>query len=91
MTVLKLAYADYRTRKPSKIRIAGHADTQGDAKYNLGLSRYRSNEVGNALMTLGVPRKSVEKSRHGEGSLAVNTKDNMAERNNRRVSITFVR
>ncbi len=91
MLVLKQAFADYRVRKPGKLRVAGHTDTQGDKDYNLGLSRYRSNEVGNALMTLGVSRKAVDKSRHGEGSLAVSTNDNMSERNNRRVSIIFVR
>jgi OmpA-OmpF porin, OOP family len=91
MVVLKQAFADFRLRKPSELRLAGHTDTQGDKEYNLGLSRYRSNEVGNALMTLGVPRKAVAKTRHGEGSLAVNTGDNKSERNNRRVSITFVR
>jgi OOP family OmpA-OmpF porin len=89
--VLKQAYADYRLHKPGKVRVAGHTDTQGDAKYNMGLSRYRSNEVGNALMTLGVPRGAVEKTRHGEGALAVSTGNNASEKNNRRVSITFVR
>jgi OOP family OmpA-OmpF porin len=91
MYVLKQAFADYRLRKPSQVRLAGHTDTQGDKAYNVGLSRYRSNEVGNALMTLGISRKVVTKSRHGEESLAVNTGDNKSEKGNRRVSITFVR
>jgi len=91
MVTLKQAFADFRLRKPSELRVAGHTDTQGDKEYNKGLSRYRSNEVGNALMTLGVPRKAISKSRHGEDSLAVNTADGKSERNNRRVSITFVR
>jgi len=91
MVTLKQAFADYRLRKPSELRVAGHTDTQGDKEYNKGLSRYRANEVGNALMTLGVPRNVVTKSRHGEDALAVNTGDGKSERNNRRVSITFVR
>jgi len=91
MVILKQAFADFRLRKPSELRIAGHADTQGDKEYNKGLSRHRANEVGNALMILGVPRKAVSKSRHGEESLAVNTGDGKSERNNRRVSITFIR
>jgi len=91
MITLKKAFADFRLRHPSQLRIAGHTDTQGNKEYNMGLSRYRANEVGNALMTLGVPRKAVSKSRHGEDSLAVNTGDNKSEANNRRVSITFVR
>ncbi len=91
MVVLKQAFADFRLRKPSQLRVAGHTDTQGDKDYNLGLSRARSVEVGNALMSLGVPRSAVSKSRHGEESPAVNTADGMAEKSNRRVSITFVR
>lgn len=91
MVVLKQAFADYKTRKPSMLRIAGHTDTQGDKEYNMGLSRARSIAVGNALFTLGVPRNAVEKTRHGESSLAVQTGDDKAERSNRRVSVTFVR
>jgi len=91
MMTLKLAFADYRLHKPGQVRIAGHTDTQGNAKYNEGLSRYRSNEVGNALMTLGISRKIISKSKHGESALAVQTGDNKSEKGNRRVSITFVR
>jgi len=91
MMTLKLAFADYRLHKPGQVRIAGHTDTQGDAKYNEGLSRYRSNEVGNELMKLGISRKVISKSKFGETALAVQTGDNKAEKGNRRVSITFAR
>jgi len=91
MATLQQVAEGYKKRHPSQLLVAGHTDTRGDKKYNMGLSRYRSNEVGNALMTLGVPRNAVSKSRHGENAVAVDTGDNMSDRKNRRVSITFVR
>jgi len=91
MVVLKQAFADFRLRKPGSLRIAGHTDTQGDKQYNMTLSQKRSDAVMKALATLGVPAKSISESSHGEEALAVGTGDNKAERNNRRVSITFVR
>jgi len=91
MTKIKQAYADYRLRKPGKIIVAGHTDTQGNKDYNLGLSRHRAAEVGNQLMQLGVPRKIVHKSRYGEIAPVIDSGDNKAEGNNRRVTITFLR
>ena len=91
MTKIKQAFAKYRLRKPSKVLIAGHADTSGNKAYNLGLSRYRAAEVGNRLMELGVPRNVVQKSRHGEIAPVVETGDNKREGKNRRVTITFIR
>ena len=91
MVKVKQAYADYRLRKPSKILVAGHTDTSGNKDYNLGLSRYRAAEVSNRLMELGVPRKVVQRSRHGEVAPVVETGDNKREGKNRRVTITFIR
>ncbi len=91
MTKVKQAFADYRLHKPGKVWVAGHTDTKGSKAYNEGLSRHRANAVGNALMELGVPRKTVEKARHGEVSQAKPTKDGVSEAMNRRVSIFFMR
>ncbi len=91
MVTIKQAFADYRLHKPGKVWVAGHTDTKGSKKYNEGLSRHRANAVGNALMELGIPRKKVEKARHGEVSQAVPTKDSVSEAKNRRVSIFFMR
>jgi len=91
MTKIKQAYADYRLRKPGKILVAGHTDSSGNKEYNMGLSRYRSAEVGNRLMELGVPRKIVQKSRYGEVAPVIDSGDNKREGKNRRVTITFLR
>ena len=91
MTKIKQAYADYRLRKPGKIIIAGHADTSGNKKYNMRLSRYRAAEVSNRLMELGVSRKTLKWSRYGEIAPVVDSGDNKTEKKNRRVTITFLR
>jgi OOP family OmpA-OmpF porin len=91
MVKVKQAYADFILRKPSKLLVAGHTDTSGNNEYNLGLSRYRSAEVANRLMELGVPRASVQMSRHGEVAPVVETGNNKREAKNRRVTITFIR
>ncbi|MBB52911.1 MAG: hypothetical protein CMF67_00905 [Magnetovibrio sp.] len=91
MTKIKQAYADYRLRKPGKILVAGHADTSGNKKYNMRLSRYRAAEVSNRLMELGVPRKRLKWSRYGEIAPVVDSGDNKREGKNRRVTITFLR
>ena len=91
MTKIKQAYADYRLRKPGKILVAGHADTSGNKKYNMRLSRYRAAEVSNRLMELGVSRKSLKWSRYGEIAPVVDSGDNKTEGKNRRVTITFLR
>ncbi|MBT6093579.1 MAG: OmpA family protein [Rhodospirillaceae bacterium] len=91
MVKIKQAYADYRLRNPGKILVAGHTDTSGNKEYNQGLSRYRAAEVSNRLMELGVPRKMVQRSRHGEVAPVVETGDNAREGKNRRVTITFIR
>tara|TARA_B100000686_G_C16685909_1_gene914786 strand:- start:26 stop:907 length:882 start_codon:yes stop_codon:yes gene_type:complete len=91
MTKIKQAFADYRLRKPSKILVAGHADSVGNKQYNLGLSRFRAASVVNELLQLGVPLKIIKKSRHGEVAPVIETGDNKSESKNRRVSITFIR
>jgi outer membrane protein OmpA-like peptidoglycan-associated protein len=91
MMKVKQAFADFRLRKPSKLLVAGHTDTSGSSDYNLGLSRYRAAEVSNRLMELGIPRKMVQRSRHGEVAPVVESGDGKREGMNRRVSITFIR
>jgi len=39
---------------PTRILVVGHADTSGNAAYNLGLSNRRSRTVADALVAQGV-------------------------------------
>jgi outer membrane protein OmpA-like peptidoglycan-associated protein len=88
---IKLIFADFRLRKPNKILVAGHTDSSGNKKYNLGLSRARAAAVGNRLMEIGIPREIIKQSRYGEIAPVVDKGDNKSEGKNRRVTITFLR
>jgi OOP family OmpA-OmpF porin len=88
---IKLAFSDYRLHKPGFVSISAHADTVGSKNYNKSLSRHRASTVANVLMELGVPRKSITRVAHGEEKPAVKTDDNIDEKYNRVVKITFER
>jgi len=49
-----------------KIEIAGHTDSDGDAKDNLILSQHRSESVMNYLIKMGLDPKRVEAKGYGE-------------------------
>jgi OOP family OmpA-OmpF porin len=49
-----------------KIEIAGHTDSDGDAKANLILSQHRSESVMNYLIKMGLDPKRVEAKGYGE-------------------------
>jgi outer membrane protein OmpA-like peptidoglycan-associated protein len=70
-----------------KVTIVGHADTTGSPKLNLDLSKRRAQSVANELVGRGVPRTIIDVRAAGEDQLAVVTRDNVAEAQNRRVSI----
>jgi len=91
MSILKKVVADAAKFKPSKIIVAGYTDTAGDAKYNMGLSRFRAASVSNTLMELGGPRKAIKRAYFGEANPADPTPDNKRDQANRRVTITFER
>lgn len=70
-----------------KVTIVGHADTTGSPKLNLDLSERRAQNVASELVGRGVPRTIIDVRAAGEEQLAVATRDNVAESQNRRVSI----
>lgn len=71
------------------LRVEGHTDTVASMEYNRKLSLRRSAAVREYLKRLGVEGKRVYTSGHSEKRLAVETKDNVHEKQNRRVVITF--
>jgi outer membrane protein OmpA-like peptidoglycan-associated protein len=70
-----------------KVTIVGHSDTTGSPKLNLDLSGRRAQNVADELVGRGVPRAVIDVRAAGEGRLAVDTRDNVAEAQNRRVSV----
>lgn len=89
MTVLSDVAKEQAADKPINIYLAGHTDTVGNAKANQALSEKRSKAVAAQLAKMGVATKALDLKSLGESTLAVSTKDNVAEGKNRRVEIWF--
>ena len=53
-----------KSGSPTRILVVGHADTSGNAQYNIGLSNRRARTVADALVSQGV-NGGVERSRKG--------------------------
>lgn len=68
------------------ISVAGYADTLGDDKVNLAVSRERAKIVANGLRA-ALPGVEIKEVAWGERSLAVWTPDNKVEMANRRVDV----
>lgn len=78
--------ANVLTRYPhTRIQVAGHTDSRGDANYNLRLSQQRAETVKNALVQRGVDPIRIETIGYGETS-PISSNDAM----NRRVEIIIV-
>ncbi|WP_425403407.1 OmpA family protein [Hwanghaeella sp.] len=85
------AIAAYDSGKATVLRLAGHADTRGDAEYNQKLSEARVDAVFAALAAKGFNLTKIRTTALGEDLPAVQTGDNVKEQNNRRVVISFGR
>jgi outer membrane protein OmpA-like peptidoglycan-associated protein len=72
---------------PTRILVVGHADTSGNAAYNLGLSNRRSRTVADALVAQGVNGGVIAVDGKGETALAKPTADGVREPLNRRATI----
>ncbi len=67
--------------------VAGHADRVGSNQTNMILSKRRAEAVKNALQKGGISGARVDEKYFGEEQPLVPTKDNVPNRNNRRVLI----
>jgi len=72
------------------VSLTGHTDTVGGADYNMTLSQNRAEAVSKALVQNGVPASSIAPSAVGESSLIVPTADQVAEQQNRAVTISVM-
>lgn len=73
------------------VRIAGHADDQGETRYNLRLSARRAQRVYDNLLRQGVERKLLAKRHYGESRPKIRSRTEAARAANRRVEIELVR
>jgi OmpA-OmpF porin, OOP family len=90
LTVLQQAINAARAGQQTHITVVGHTDTSGSADYNQGLSVKRANVVKDVLVQMGARPDSIQASGVGETDLAVQTKDGVRERQNRRSVITLL-
>jgi outer membrane protein OmpA-like peptidoglycan-associated protein len=87
--VIREAAAAAKQFGAATIRVVGHADRSGSAKYNDALSLRRANVVGGALEGEGIPAAAISVSAKGEGEPMVPTADGVREPQNRRVNINM--
>lgn len=87
--ILDLVVNAYRSFGRSVINIDGHGDTTGASPYNLQLGQRRAEVVKAYLISKGVAYDRIVTQTDGEHDLLVPTPDDVKERRNRRVEITF--
>ena len=85
--LLPQVLAAVERRKSQDISVVGHADTSGDRRYNLQLSRQRADAVTQLLIQKGVSKAHIESTSHGEENPLIKTADNVSEAKNRRVEV----
>lgn len=71
------------------VLVVGHADTRGQASYNLDLSARRARAIAQDLIARGVPAAAVSIEARGQADPAVSTPDGVSEAANRRVTVTL--
>jgi outer membrane protein OmpA-like peptidoglycan-associated protein len=71
----------------TRIEVNGYTDLSGTARYNMGLSIRRAQNVANELVRDGVPRQAISIQGFGKTHPLVPTADGVREPQNRRVEI----
>ncbi len=69
--------------------LAGHADSSGSPRYNLGLSSRRDSAVQAYLAGRGIAASAISSQAFGETIQRVPTADGVREVQNRRVEISY--
>lgn len=87
LTVIASAAEEFRRTGATRVVVRGHTDTSGSADLNRALSERRARSVAEELARQGVPADAITTDAAGETALAVETGDEVAEANNRRVEI----
>jgi len=73
----------------TRVNIAGHTDSTGDAGYNQRLSERRASAVGNYLAQSGVTRNRLYTTGYGENQPVASNDSEQGRAQNRRVEITL--
>ncbi|CAM3883201.1 OmpA family protein [Vreelandella rituensis] len=73
----------------TRVNIAGHTDSTGDAAYNQRLSEQRAQAVGSYLNQTGVPSTRINTRGYGEAQPVASNETEQGRTQNRRVEITL--
>lgn len=76
-----------RDRASRHVSIVGHTDTQGDQTQNVTLSLERAQAIKEMLAQAGIDAATMEVTSHGEANPIVQTADDVANAQNRRVEV----
>ena len=87
--ILDNAASAYASCSNAQVMIAGHTDSAGTAKANVGLSQRRAANVRAYLAGHGIPGGVITTEAFGESRPLVETKDGVREPQNNRVEITY--
>jgi len=85
--VLDQIRAEVAARPGAEVQVTGHTDTVGSDDDNDRLSQMRADEVMGVLIAEGFSRDALSAVGRGEREPAVNTGDNVASAENRRVEV----
>ncbi|WP_421839319.1 OmpA family protein [Novosphingobium sp.] len=88
-SVLDNAVQAYGNCSNVAIMLAGHTDSSGSSKYNLGLSSRRDSAVQSYLTGHGIASGAITSQAFGETQQRVPTADGVREVQNRRVEISY--
>jgi len=87
--ILSNAVTAYANCGTARVMLAGHTDTSGSARYNLGLAERRNMAVRSYMTGRGVPASQIGGEAFGETQPRVPTADGVREAQNRRVEVTY--
>ncbi len=78
-----------REYQDTRVNIAGHTDSTGEANYNQRLSERRAQSVGNFLSQSGVSSSRLNTTGYGESQPVASNNSDAGRAQNRRVEITL--
>jgi outer membrane protein OmpA-like peptidoglycan-associated protein len=87
--ILNNAITAYANCGSARVMLAGHTDTSGSARYNMGLAERRNASVRSYMAERGVPDDRITGEAFGETMPRVPTADGVREAQNRRVEVTY--
>ena len=84
---IRQAAETFRTGNYTSVAVIGHTDTTGPRSHNMDLSKRRADATRAELVRDGVPMDKIVSTGSGEAGNYVQTQNNAAEGQNRRVVI----